>query len=78
MRSAKSIRAMGAVLMLFVGLAACRSGGGPASATPPGQGGQSGGAALLRPLDETHAAEFRQVFDEAIDRDRYIVALSPT
>lgn len=32
----------------------------------------------LLPLDEAHSAEFRRLFDEAKDRPRYIVALSPT
>jgi hypothetical protein len=32
----------------------------------------------LRALDEAHAAEFVQAFDEAKDRPRYVVALSPT
>lgn len=32
----------------------------------------------LHPLDEWHAAEFRQVFDAAGDQARCIVALSPT
>jgi len=32
----------------------------------------------LRPLDDRHAAELRQAFDEAKDRARYVVALSPT
>jgi hypothetical protein len=32
----------------------------------------------LRSLDEAHAAELRRLFDEAKDRPRYIVALSPT
>ena len=32
----------------------------------------------LRPLDERHAEEFRRAFDEAMDRPRYVVALSPT
>jgi hypothetical protein len=37
-------------------------------ATPP----------ALHPLDEQHAAEFRQAFDGAATQPRYIVALSPT
>jgi hypothetical protein len=32
----------------------------------------------LLPLDDAHAAELRRAFDEAKDRPRYIVALSPT
>lgn len=40
----------------------------------------AGSAALpaLRPLDEAGSAQFRQAFDEAADRPRYVVALSPT
>lgn len=40
----------------------------------------SGPGALpaLRSLDEAHASEFRQTFDEAKDQPRYVVALSPT
>jgi len=47
-----------------------------ASATPAA----THGAALpaLRPLDEAHAAEFREAFDESSDQARYIVSLSPT
>lgn len=32
----------------------------------------------LQPLDEQHAAEFRQAFDGAATQPRYVVALSPT
>ena len=38
----------------------------------------AGALPALRPLDEAHAAEFVQAFDEAKDRPRYVVALSPT
>jgi len=33
--------------------------------------------ALHRP-DERHAPEFRRAFEDAVDRPRYVVALSPT
>ena len=45
-----------------------------ASTTASGEYGQ----AALRTLDEGHAEEFRRAFDEAKDRPRYVVALSPT
>jgi hypothetical protein len=32
----------------------------------------------LLPLDDAHAADLRRAFDEAKDRPRYVVALSPT
>jgi len=32
----------------------------------------------IQTLDEAGSARFRQAFDEATDRPRYIVALSPT
>ncbi len=35
-------------------------------------------APVLHPLDEGHAADLRRAFDEAGDRARYVVALSPT
>jgi hypothetical protein len=38
----------------------------------------AGALPALRPLDAVHAAEFVQAFDEAKDRPRYVVALSPT
>ena len=50
---------------LLLALAACRS--VPVASLP-----------ALHPLDEAHAAEFRQAFDAAGSQARYIVALSPT
>jgi hypothetical protein len=67
------------VLGLLLGLTACRSLDGPA--TPPvGEGAAGRGTALsaLPLLDERHAARFREAFDGARDRNRYVVALSPT
>lgn len=35
-------------------------------------------ASTLNPLDDAHASEFRRAFEDAKDRGRYVVALSPT
>jgi len=32
----------------------------------------------LHRLDERHAPEFRRAFEDAVERPRYVVALSPT
>jgi hypothetical protein len=51
--------------------AACHTGApAPAARATP--------TAAPRLLDEAHAAALRRAFDEARDRPRYIVALSPT
>ena len=56
-------------------LAACRP--APGGVGPAGTGAEIR-ASNPRPLDDAHAGEFRRAFDEASDRARYVVALSPT
>lgn len=59
-------------MLMMVALAGCRATGGPVT-SPHGDAG-----AALRRLDDAHAAEFRQAFDDHKDRTRYVAALSPT
>jgi len=66
------------VALAFLLLTACRSVEDSAGTAPAGPSARRSAFSTLRPLDDQHAAEFRQVFDEAKDRNRYVVALSPT
>jgi len=68
----------GVALAVLLMLSACRSVEGPAVTASAGPSAKRGALSALRPLDELHAAEFRQAFEDAKDRNRYIVALSPT
>ena len=58
--------ALGVLLLLAITVGCERDASGP------------GALPALRPLDAEHATEFVQAFDEAKDRPRYVVALSPT
>ena len=55
-----------ALSLVLLAVVACQS-PAPSPAPPP-----------LRVLDAAHAAEFRAAFDDAKDRPRFVVALSPT
>jgi hypothetical protein len=73
------------IATLLLVLAGCRSADAPRGAPPPAAhadaaaaGAPAAALPALRPLDDAHASEFRRAFDEATDRPRYIVALSPT
>jgi len=66
-----------AVVLAF--LPACHSVERRDAATPALLSGTPESALpALHPLDENHAADFRRAFEEGRDRDRYVVALSPT
>ena len=73
MKRTKSIAFGSFALLALLALSTCQS---VERASTTASGGSRQGA--LRPLDEQHAEEFRRAFDEAKDRPRYIVALSPT
>jgi len=66
-------------LALLVALAACRSIDRAAPTTPAAGDAAPGRARpALHLLDDRHAAAFRQTFDDARDRARYVAAFSPT
>jgi hypothetical protein len=48
------------------------------SAKPTQEKASAGSLGPLHPLDEASSAKLRSAFDEAKDRTRFIVALSPT
>jgi hypothetical protein len=65
-------------LVLLLAPTACRSVEQRPATQPNDVASKERGLSPLRPLDEAHAAELRRAFDEAKDRPRYIMALSPT
>ena len=64
--------------LLVTGCAAHQSPPSEDPAQPKTRASRSGNLPALRPLGEATAFEFRDAFDEAKGKTRFIVALSPT
>ena len=64
-------------LGLVLALTACHSIDGPANPAPAAVRAWTASPAPQL-LDEPHADRFRAAFNDARDRNRYVVALSPT